>query len=114
MWAKVLHSNPLDSFDLRCDLVFVTWARVVCLICTTPALGPATPSPRARGPQGAHTRQTTRAHATNTKYNTKHAAENGWRSTRATGHFSFLMSLEGYIRMVTYDVPETARHFRKR
>ena len=43
-------------------LVFVTWARVVCLICTPSALGPA-----ALRPRGIHIRQTTRAHVTNTK-----------------------------------------------
>ena len=47
-------------------------------------------------------------------YNTKHVAENGWRSSSVTGHFSFFMGLEWYIRMVAYGVPETTIHFRKR
>ena len=46
-------------------MVFVTRALVVCLICAPLALGPAAPMPR-----GAHIRQTTRAHVTNTKCNT--------------------------------------------
>ena len=49
----------------RPQLVFVTWARVVCLICIP--RGTRAAGPRA---EGVHIRHTTRAHVTNTKCNT--------------------------------------------
>ena len=44
-------------------LVYVTWAWVVCLICTPLAFGPA-----ALGLRGVHIRHTTCAHVTYTKW----------------------------------------------
>jgi len=50
--------------SLRCGktnihFIVVTWARVVCLLCTPVAQGP-----QARGQKGVHIRQITSAHVT--------------------------------------------------